>query len=141
MKAILLINGPNLNMLGKREPDIYGKQSLRDVEEMVIHAAQQTGIEVLPFQSNHEGAIIDFIQENYERAAGIIINPGALTHYSYALHDCLAGTGLSVIEVHISDINNREEWRKKSVIRDVCAEVISGRGVEGYLLALKHFTD
>lgn len=141
MKTILLVNGPNLNMLGKRESEIYGTKTLHDIEEMVILEAQQHDIDIIPFQSNHEGAILDFIQERYERAEGIIINPGALTHYSYALRDCLAGTGLQAIEVHISDIENREAWRKNSVIRDVCAAVVSGRGVEGYLEALKHFID
>lgn len=141
MKTVLLVNGPNLNMLGTREPDIYGLQTLTEIEEMVIGAGRKHNIDVLPFQSNHEGALLDFIQKHAGRAGGIIINPGALTHYSYALRDCLAATGVTAIEVHISDIENREAWRKISVIRDVCADSISGKGVDGYLLALEHFTD
>ena len=139
MKTVLFISGPNLNMLGEREPEIYGRTTLSEIEAMVTNRAAGLGIEIAPFQSNHEGAIIDFIQARYREAIGIIINPGALTHYSYALRDCIAGTAVKTIEVHISDVHNREEWRKHSVLSDICEGVISGRGIEGYLLALDYF--
>ncbi len=138
MKTILLINGPNLNMLGTREPDIYGTTALAEVESMVSNEAAKSGLRIESFQSNHEGAIIDFIQEQYKNADGIIINPGALTHYSYSLRDCLAGADVTTVEVHISDISKREEWRQQSVIRDVCAHMVSGEGINGYLLALEY---
>ena len=139
MKTVLLINGPNLNLLGKREPEIYGRMTLPEIEKMVTVRGNETGISIKAFQSNHEGAIIDFIQAEYETANGIIINPGAFTHYSYAIRDCLAGTGLPVVEIHISDIEKREEWRKKSVISDVCIRKISGKGIDGYFKALECF--
>lgn len=141
MKQILFINGPNLNMLGTREPHIYGSITLNEIIEMAKAKASELGYEIKPFQSNHEGALIDFIQGNFQNSNGIIINPGALTHYSYSLRDCLAATGLTIVEIHISDIQNREEWRKKSVISDICAEVINGLGVEGYINALDFFKD
>lgn len=141
MKTLLLINGPNLNMLGKREPEIYGRATLVEIVKAVTDEARGLGVNIKPFQSNHEGAIIDFIQAEYEAAEGIIINPGALTHYAYALRDCLAGVGIPVIEVHLSNIQKREEWRKKSVLSEVCSGVISGLGVRGYLLAVHYFTD
>ncbi|MEE9441829.1 MAG: type II 3-dehydroquinate dehydratase [candidate division Zixibacteria bacterium] len=141
MKRILFINGPNLNMLGVREPDIYGTQTLNEIIEKAKAGAAEMGFEIEPYQSNHEGALIDFIQDNYQNSDGIIINPGALTHYGYSLRDCLAATGLTIIEVHISDIQKREEWRKKSVVSDICAEVISGLGSEGYFKALEFFRD
>lgn len=139
MKRILLINGPNLNMLGIRQPEIYGKMPLVEIEAMVIEAGRSRGIEVRPFQSNHEGAIIDFVQAEYEESNGVIINPGAFAHYSYALRDCLAGIDRPVIEVHLSNLQKREEWRKKSVIAEVCEGQISGMGAEGYLKALLYF--
>lgn len=142
MKTVLLINGPNLNMLGQRQPEIYGHKTLDDIESEVIACAEEMGgITVLPFQSNHEGAIIDFIQTRYADADGIIINPGALTHYGYSLRDCLAGINLPIVEVHISNIQKREEWRKKSVISEVCIGQICGLGTEGYLVALRQLTD
>ncbi len=141
MKKLLLINGPNLNMLGTREPEIYGLTTLPEIVKMVRARAEQMGLAVEPFQSNHEGGLIDFIQAEYQKANGIIINPGALTHYGYSLRDCLAGTGLPVVEVHLSNIQKREEWRKISVLTDICIGLISGMGVEGYLMALEHFKD
>ncbi|MCK5126742.1 MAG: type II 3-dehydroquinate dehydratase [candidate division Zixibacteria bacterium] len=141
MKTILFINGPNLNMLGVREPEIYGTTTLPEIERIVAEEAQVYKMKIVAFQSNHEGAIIDFIQESYRGADGIVINPGAFTHYSYAIRDCITGTDLKTVEVHISDINNREEWRKKSVLSDICAGVISGQGVEGYVRALDYFKD
>lgn len=139
MKTILFINGPNLNLLGKREPEIYGRTTLPEIEKMVAARGNEVGIAIKAFQSNHEGAIIDFLQAEYESAEGIIINPGAFTHYSYAIRDCLAGTGLPIVEIHISDVEKREEWRKKSVISDICIKKISGKGIEGYFEALECF--
>jgi 3-dehydroquinate dehydratase-2 len=132
----LLINGPNLNTLGKRRPDIYGTLTLREIEARVMERAAQRKVEIRCFQSNHEGALIDFIQAEAESAQGIIINPGALTHYSLSLRDALEGCGLPFIEVHLSDIHAREPFRRHSVIADIAAGQISGQGWEGYLRAL-----
>jgi len=140
MKTILLVNGPNLNMLGTREPDVYGTTTLGEIERMVSEAAAKYNMTIRAFQSNHEGAIIDFLQAEYGDASGIIINPGAFTHYSYAIRDCIAGLDLPAIEVHISNIQRREEWRRKSVLTEVCTGLISGLGVEGYLLALQYLS-
>lgn len=141
MKRILLISGPNLNMLGRREPEIYGKTTLEELEKMVAERARELGYELVTFQSNHEGTIIDFIQEHQDEADGIIINPGALAHYSYALRDSIAGANLDTVEVHISNLHKREKWRRKSLLSEVCAGTISGLGIKGYLLALEHFKD
>jgi 3-dehydroquinate dehydratase-2 len=132
----LLINGPNLNTLGKRQPDIYGSLTLKEIEARVAQRAAERGVELRSFQSNHEGALIDFIQAEAEEAQGIIINPGALTHYSLALRDALEGCGLPFIEVHLSDIHARESFRRHSVMADIAAGQISGQGWEGYLRAL-----
>ena len=132
----LLINGPNLNTLGKRQPHIYGTLTLREIEARVAERAAQRGAEIRSFQSNHEGALIDFIQAEAEEAQGIIINPGALTHYSLALRDALEDCGLPFIEVHLSDIHAREPFRRHSVMADIAAGQISGQGWEGYLRAL-----
>lgn len=141
MKRILLINGPNLNMLGLRETDIYGLVSLAEIEKEIVAHGRECGLEIVPFQSNHEGAIIDFIQGEYLRAEGIIINPGALAHYGYSLRDCLTGIGLPVVELHISNIQKREEWRKKTILGEVCVGFIGGLGIRGYYLALDYFKD
>jgi len=132
----LLINGPNLNTLGKRQPHIYGTLTLKEIEARVAERAAQHGAEIRSFQSNHEGALIDFIQAEAEDAQGIIINPGALTHYSIALRDALEGCGLPFIEVHLSDIQAREPFRRHSVMADIAAGQIAGQGWEGYLRAL-----
>jgi 3-dehydroquinate dehydratase-2 len=132
----LLINGPNLNTLGKRQPHIYGTLTLKEIEGRVVERAAQRGVEIRSFQSNHEGALIDFIQAEAEDAQGIIINPGALTHYSLALRDALEDCGLPFIEVHLSDIHAREPFRRQSVMADIAAGQISGQGWEGYLRAL-----
>ena len=134
---ILIINGPNLNMLGKREPKLYGKDTLADINAMLQKRARELGVEVLPFQSNSEGALIDFIQAEVPQASAIIINPGALTHYGLSLRDALVDSGLPVIEVHLSNIYAREEWRHKSVIAPIARGQISGFGVRGYLSALE----
>ncbi len=132
---ILLVNGPNLNLLGEREPAIYGRTTLREIEQMVRQACEAWKVEVVPFQSNSEGALIDFIQEHRKRARGIILNPGALTHTSYALHDCIKSVELPAIEVHLSNVHSREEFRRTSVIAPACRGQICGLGPRGYILA------
>ncbi|HBU07039.1 MAG TPA: type II 3-dehydroquinate dehydratase [Candidatus Magasanikbacteria bacterium] len=136
MRKILLIHGPNLNLLGQREKNHYGDLTLVSLEDLVKTEAKKNDLEVICFQSNHEGELIDFIQEKTAEVDGIIINPGALTHYSYALHDCLVDTGLPCVEVHLSDVDNREEWRKISVTAPACIAKISGKKEQGYIDAL-----
>ena len=139
MKKLLLINGPNLNLLGTREPEIYGTTTLEELVGIVQKEATKSGFELISLQSNHEGAIIDFIHEHAPQAAGMIINPGALTHYSYAIRDAISATGIKAIEVHLSNIHEREPFRANSVIAPVCVEQIAGKGVDGYLEALHSF--
>ncbi len=136
-KKIFLIHGPNLNMLGIREPEIYGHTTLAQINQEAIELGKSLGAEVDCFQSNSEGALIDKIQSAYGVADGIIINPGAYTHYSYAIHDALTSVHLPAIEVHLSDIHNREEFRRISVIKPACREQIVGLGKDGYLVALR----
>jgi 3-dehydroquinate dehydratase-2 len=137
MPTVVVINGPNLNRLGRREPEIYGRTTLAEVDDMVRARANQIGWDVETFQSNHEGALIDRIHEAADAGAdGIILNGGALTHYSYALADALRSVDILAVEVHISDIENRESWRRKSVTGDACIAVLAGLGVEGYTTAL-----
>ena len=133
----LIINGPNLNLLGRREPDIYGYESLQDIEKWLNNRLGQNDDSIEWFQSNHEGEIIDRLLSSIDRNDGIIIYPGALTHYSYAVRDAISSINIPTVEVHVSDIKNREEFRKLSVIKDVCLTQISGIGKEGYLKALK----
>ena len=133
---IAVVNGPNLNLLGSREPEIYGEITWEQIKDRMNERASKEGIELEFFQSNHEGAIIDYLQDLAGRAQGVIINPGALTHYSYSLRDALAALDLAVIEVHISNVYRREEWRSQSVISAVVQGSISGLGVQGYELAL-----
>ena len=134
---ILLIHGPNLNLLGKRNRDIYGTNTLTELEALVAQKALEMGVTVKAYQSNHEGALIDFIQEESPKADGIIINPGALTHYGLSLRDALEDSNLPVIEVHLSDIHSREEWRSKSVIEDLAETQICGLGWQGYVDAVE----
>ncbi len=134
---ILVINGPNLNFLGIREKNIYGNQDYDYLLNMIAEKGATTGSTIEVFQSNHEGAIIDRIQDAYfDGTEGIVINPGAYTHYSYAIHDALASVHMPKIEIHISDITKREEFRKVSVTRPACDGQIYGKGLEGYLLAI-----
>ena len=133
---ILIINGPNLNLLGLREPDIYGKRTYRDLVELIRAEAEQLGVSVEFVQSNHEGALVDAIQDAYGRFDGIVINPGAYTHTSIALLDAVKAVGVPTIEVHISDPDLREDFRKISYIRAACIASIKGHGLEGYLEAL-----
>ena len=139
MKKILVINGPNLNFLGIREPDLYGKQDYKYLINMISKKCEEDGIEVECYQSNHEGAIIDRLQESYfDGTEGIVINPGAYTHYSYAIRDALASITVPKVEIHITDIQGREDFRKISVVEDVCDKQIVGQGLNGYLMAIDY---
>ena len=135
---ILVINGPNLNLLGTREPAIYGSATLADLEGEWRRRANVSTASIEAFQSNHEGAIVDAIQGAAGRYDGIVINAGALTHYSYSLRDAVAASDIATVEVHISNIYDREEWRHFSVLSDVCQLSIIGRGSDGYLNAIDH---
>jgi len=136
---ILVVNGPNLNLLGNREPEIYGSMSLDEIICKLNDRAGEEGVEILPFQSNDEGALIDFIQQKSSDAIGMIINPGAFTHYSIAVRDVISAVEMPAIEVHISNIYAREQFRRESVISPVCIGQITGLGWRGYLLALEYF--
>jgi len=133
---ILVINGPNLNMLEKRERSIYGEETLANIDSRLTKRGQELGVEVLPFQSNSEGVLIDFLQVEAPQADAIIINPGALAHYGLSLRDALADAALPIIEVHISNTYAREEWRHKSVIAPIARGQISGLGWRGYVAAM-----
>ena len=133
----LLLNGPNLNTLGTREPTIYGSDTLDDIVGRVEQRAGELGASIAALQSNHEGALLDFIQEHTADAAGMIINPGSLGHNGLALRDAIAGSGLTTVEVHISNVYAREAFRQQLVLSPVCRGVISGLGFHGYLLALE----
>lgn len=137
MKKVLIINGPNLNLLGTREKQIYGSETLDDIKQIISIEADKLDLDVEFFQSNHEGEIIDQIHKSREKYFAVIINPGAYTHYSIAIRDAVSSVDIPFIEVHISNIHNREEFRSKSVIAPVCIGQISGFGSKGYLLALK----
>ncbi len=134
---ILLINGPNLNLLGKREPEIYGRLTLAQIEARVAGRAKALGVELRTFQSNHEGAIVDYLQAEAPLADGIILNGGALTHYGLSLRDALIAVGKPAIEVHISNIHGREWFRRRSVTAEVCIGVVAGLGWFGYVAALE----
>ncbi|MBI4317367.1 MAG: type II 3-dehydroquinate dehydratase [Chloroflexi bacterium] len=133
---LLVLHGPNLNTLGIREPAIYGHKTLDDIDVAMATRAKELGCELTAFQSNHEGALVDHIQQHAARIHGIIINPGALTHYGLSLRDALASVKVPIIEVHISNIHAREPWRAKSVIAPIATGQITGLGWRGYLVAL-----
>ena len=135
-RRLLLVNGPNLNLLGTREPEVYGTDTLADVERVATDAAAQRGFEIRAVQSNHEGVLIDAIHEAREDCAGIVINPGGLTHTSVVLRDALSGVSLPVAEVHISDVKKREEFRHHSYVADVAVVHVIGEGVRGYATAV-----
>ncbi len=137
MANFLVLSGPNLNKLGTREPAIYGTMTLEQIHEQIRRRAEELGVTVRCFQSNHEGALIDTIQQYADESFGLILNPGALTHYSLALRDAVAGTKLAAIEVHLSNVYAREEFRHHSVIAPVCRGQIAGLGWRGYVLALE----
>jgi 3-dehydroquinate dehydratase-2 len=142
VKRILIVNGPNLNLLGKREPHIYGTRSLADLTKVVRAKARELGVQVSFFQSNHEGEIIDFIHKEAPGSAGIVINPGAFSHYSLALFDCLqAVSPVPAVEVHISNLHAREEFRSKSVTARAARGVITGLGFTGYILAMEYLAE
>jgi len=136
-RRLLLVNGPNLNLLGTREPGIYGSATLADVERLSAEAAAAVGFDLRALQSNHEGVLIDAIHAAREDCAGIVINPGGLTHTSVSLRDALTGVGLPFAEVHISDVYAREEFRHHSYLDDVAAVRVVGRGVDGYADAVR----
>lgn len=136
---ILVINGPNINMLGIREPDVYGKKDYTALVSEIEQCAKELGCEVDIVQSNSEGTIIDHIQNAHNKYDGIVINPGAYTHYSYAISDAIKSINVPVIEVHLSNIHAREQFRRVSVTADGCIGQICGLGFDSYILALKHF--
>jgi 3-dehydroquinate dehydratase-2 len=140
-RRILLVNGPNLNLLGTREPGVYGSQTLVDVEALAAATAAARGFDVDAVQSNHEGVLIDAIHAARETCAGIVINPGGLTHTSVVLRDALAGVALPVAEVHITDIREREDFRHHSYVADVAAVHVVGEGVAGYATAVDRLID
>ncbi len=134
---IVLLHGPNLNALGRREPGIYGVTTMEQINEILATQAEESGARIVAFQSNHEGALIDFVQAEGWDADGIIINPGALTHYGLSLRDALAALNVPIVEVHISNVYQRESFRHTSVIAPVASGQITGLGWHGYLLALQ----
>ena len=134
---IIIVNGPNLNLLGEREPEIYGSETLNEIKNHDICR----DIELEFFQSNSEGAIIDFIHSKRKEVQYLVINPGALTHYSYALRDAIVGTEMKAVEVHLSDIHDRENFRKISVIKSICLTQIFGEGKQGYIKAIQHILE
>ena len=139
---ILVINGPNMNMLGIRQPEIYGRATYADLQKMIREEADQLGVAVSFFQSNHEGALVDAIQQAYfDKVDGIIINPAAYTHTSVALLDAVKAVGIPTVEVHVSDPDSREEFRHVSYIRAACVATIRGHGLPGYLEALRLLCD
>ncbi len=138
---VLVINGPNLNMLGIREPDIYGSDTYEGLCKMILAHAEKIGVEAEIFQSNHEGSLVDKIQEAYKKVDGIVINPAAYTHTSVALLDALKAVGIPAVEVHISDVSKREDFRQISFVRSYCDKTIAGHGFNGYLEAMDYLKE
>ena len=135
---ILVINGPNINMLGIREPEVYGKESFSDLLALLATTAQEENIQIDQYQSNHEGSLVDKIQDAYDVYDGIVINPAAYTHTSIAISDALKAVGIPAVEVHISDVSKREEFRKISYTGMACCKTIKGHGLEGYREAIQY---
>lgn len=138
---LLIINGPNINMLGIREPEVYGKSTYQNLLETIHSYAKNNGITVTCFQSNHEGAIVDCIQHAYGNYDGIVINPAAYTHTSIAILDALKAVGLPAVEVHISDVDNREDFRRFSYTQLACEKTIKGQGIDGYCQAMAYLKE
>ncbi len=138
---IAVVNGPNLNLLGVRDPDVYGATTLRELDDLAVRWGRELGADVGTFQSNHEGDLIDHLHSLRGRVDGIVINPGALTHYSYALHDAIEAVGIPTVEVHISNIHARERWRHLSVVAPACDHTIFGRGIDGYRWAIRRLVN
>ena len=141
MNRILVINGPNINMLGLREPEIYGEKNYNDLLRFIAAAAKEAGLDVQCFQSNSEGAVVDKIQQAYGLFDGIVINPAAYTHTSIAIPDALKAVGIPAVEVHLSDIREREPYRRISYTSEACEKTISGKGFEGYAEAIRYFAE
>jgi 3-dehydroquinate dehydratase-2 len=135
---VLVLNGVNLDVLGRRDPSLYGGISLNELESRIYEWAQELGLSVRCRQSNHEGAFVDWIHDAYDEADAIVLNPGAWTHYSYAIRDALEPFGKPVVEVHLSNIDEREDWRRRSVIADLVDYRVVGKGPDGYREALSH---
>ena len=138
---ILVINGPNMNMLGIRQPEIYGRATYEDLKAMVQAEADKLGVEVAFFQSNHEGALVDEIQRAYGNTDGIVINPGAYTHTSIAILDAVKAVGIPTVEVHISKVEEREDFRQISYVRLACVKTITGHGTHGYIEAIDYLAE
>ena len=136
-QRILLVNGPNLNLLGSREPDVYGHHTLADIESLVSETGAELGLEVRAVQSNHEGVLIDAIHAARDDCAGVVINPGAFTHTSIALRDALLAAELPVVEVHLSNVHRREPFRHHSYVSDIAEVVVVGAGIDGYAFAVR----
>jgi 3-dehydroquinate dehydratase II len=142
MKRVVVVNGPNLNLLGTREPDVYGRTTLADIQAVLERRAAELGCTISFFQSNSEGALLDHLQEHGPSAAGVILNAGALTHSSYALYDCLRAIAVPVVEVHLSNIHARQEaFRARSLTAPAAVGVITGLGARGYLFAMEYLID
>ena len=138
---IFVINGPNLNMLGIREPDHYGAETYADLVSKIKRYCDEMSVDVRQFQSNHEGELVDIIQSAYKNADGIVINPGAYTHTSIAILDAVKAVGIPTVEVHISKVEEREDFRQISYVRLACVKTITGRGTDGYIEAIKYLTE
>ena len=138
---ILVLNGPNINMVGIREPGIYGKQTFADLLQLLDNTAKELGVEFEQFQSNHEGTLVDKIQESYGKVDGIVINPAAYTHTSVAILDALKAVALPAVEVHLSDVKSRDDFRQISYARLACEKTIMGLGFQGYVEAIRYLVD